>query len=403
MRKLTSFIFVFFLLFYGCKQSTEPQPPEQKPAGYQENITWPSLSDSPWPMEHHDPQYTGRSTFNGPASFNVVKLIDTLKLDAGISVGKDSFIYMPFNFFLFSLNLAGQIKFSKSFGIYTLTTPIVKKNGDIVIYYESPSAITEINKAGEIIWQYNLDFNLSTQLGIDREGNIYFTHEGTLYVLDNSGHLSWSLEDNRFGTVSSFSFSPDGKMLYLAPNKGLTILALDLTQKEVKWTFGESGNIAYPALIDADGNIYFSSEGDENNSPGFYSLNPEGKINWHFAHNMFYRHYAIHSPPTMDKYGNIYFAKDTLYSFDINGKLRWKKYIGNVSTPTPLVCDAGNNIYVTIGVIGNWGIVKLDKDGNILFSTPANAFKGETSVYSPVILDKMILMPTQDKYVYLIK
>ncbi len=403
MQKLISVIILLSLAVSGCKQSTEPTQPEQKPAGYQEDITWPSLANSSWPMEHHDPQYTGRSKFNGPTSFNVVKLIDTLQLNSGISVGKDSSIYIPYNFSFFALKSNGEMIFSKSYGIYTLTTPIVKKNGNVVIYYESPSAIREIDKAGEIVWQYNLDFNLSSQLGIDKEGNIYFVNNGILYVLDKIGHLSWSLTDTRFGNISSFSFSPDGKLLYLTPNTGPTIIAVDIMEKAIKWTFGESGNIGYPALVDADGNVYFSSYGNGNTEEGFYSLNPEGKVNWHFTHNMFHGHSATHTPPTIDKYGNIYFAKDTLYSLDISGKLRWEKYIGNVSTTTPLVCDAENNIYITIGVIGKWGIIKIDTDGNILSSTIESAFVGEPPSYSPIILDKMIVMPTQDKYVYLIK
>jgi len=403
MYKLISSIILLTIFLSGCRTSTEPVPPEKKPLGYQEDVPWPSLADSPWPMEHHDPQYTGRSKFAGPSSFNVTKLIDVPDLQPGISIGEDSVVYIPSNFIFYAVDLLGKIKFQQSYGIYTLTTPIVKKGNKIVIYYESKSSIIEIDSSGQIIWRYKLNFNLSTQLGIDKAGNIYFVNEGILYVINNNGKLFWSLADEKLGGMASFSFSPDGSILYLSRNSGPTIIAIDLNQRKIIWTFGKSGYIDYPSLIDSDGNIYFSSEGDDNNTPGFYSVSPEGKVNWHFSHNMFYWHYANHTPPTMDKNGNIYFGQDTLYSFDIDGNLRWKKYIEHVSTPTPLICDAENNIYVTLGATGRWGIVKLNSNGNILLSTSDDAFVGETSAYSPVILDKMIVMPTQDKYVYLIK
>ena len=58
-------LFANLLLLTACEDEVIQSPP--KPPGYQEDIPWPSLADSPWPMNHHDPQSSGRSKFIGPS------------------------------------------------------------------------------------------------------------------------------------------------------------------------------------------------------------------------------------------------------------------------------------------------------------------------------------------------
>ena len=41
-------------------------------AQQQIDIPWPTLSNSDWPMIKRDPQFTGRSPYNGPQTPNVV-------------------------------------------------------------------------------------------------------------------------------------------------------------------------------------------------------------------------------------------------------------------------------------------------------------------------------------------
>ena len=41
-------------------------------AQQQVDIPWPTLMDSPWPMSKHDPQGTGRSSFSGPKTSNII-------------------------------------------------------------------------------------------------------------------------------------------------------------------------------------------------------------------------------------------------------------------------------------------------------------------------------------------
>ncbi len=401
MQKLISTIILLTLAFYGCKQSTEPQQPtQQKPPGYQEDVPWPSLADSPWPMEHHDPQSTGRSKYSGPEQFNVYYKNEIMDLHAGIVSGIDSLIYAASNFLFYSIHLNGQIIYQNSFGEYTLITPLVNNQNQILINYEY-NPLFSISQAGDTLW--NFDGNgLFSQLNIGKDGTIFCGGENKLYAINNNGITEWMLIDDRIGYSFASSISPDGNMLYLSTTSNSGLLAIDLTTKTISWEFG-SFIYSYAPLVDSDGNIYFSTESDGSHPSGFYSITREGKVNWYFAHNLFNWHVPDHTPPTIDKNGNIYFAADSIYSFNYEGKLRWKKYIPNISRATPLVCDSDNNIYITLNVTGKWGLVKINSNGEILLETPADAFEGESTAYSPMLLDKLLVMPTQGKFIYLLK
>jgi hypothetical protein len=79
-------------LFLSCKKSTEPIGDSNTP-GYQEEIPWPSLADSPWPMNHGDPQSTGRSKFTGPIADTIIEEVEAINIQSGVSIGPDSTIY----------------------------------------------------------------------------------------------------------------------------------------------------------------------------------------------------------------------------------------------------------------------------------------------------------------------
>ena len=62
------FLIIILLIFISCrKDTTGIETEEPLPPGYQQDIPWPSLADSPWPINHGDPQSTGRSKYPGPA------------------------------------------------------------------------------------------------------------------------------------------------------------------------------------------------------------------------------------------------------------------------------------------------------------------------------------------------
>jgi len=396
---LSSFVFSFII---SC-DSTDPKPPE-KPPGYQEDIPWPSLADSPWPMFRSDPQNTGRSQSISSENFNIDWVIDTLDLHSGISVGEDSSIYVSSQPYLYAYNYSnGLVKWRKQIGYYTRVTPIATSENTIIVHYAGPEIkIAKLGTNGEVIWSFeNLEQDIG-QLNIDPAGNIYFMSGTILYAITKDGQLIWKKDDNRFYTNSGISFSPDGSTLYLTGNgQNNSIIAFDKTNRIIKWSFG-SGLQYDPPLIDAFGNIYFTSKVDSmnNRNPAMYCLKEDGTVKWFFSHSLWFGNSPQHSAPTMDKNGNLYFGSEIIYSLDHLGKLRWQLSLGNVSLGTPFICDVNGITLITIESNFGFGIISLHSDGSIKWNTSDNYFIGESSRFSPVIIDNTVLVPTQDKYLY---
>ena len=114
---LSLFLCLMLVLLTTCDlfDSSEPKP---LPPGYQYDIPWPSLADSPWPILHRNPQATGRggqileNLGQIKWEFNFSELGEDLV--SGVVVGTDSSIYfvteMHFSAGLYCVNYAGKLK-----------------------------------------------------------------------------------------------------------------------------------------------------------------------------------------------------------------------------------------------------------------------------------------------------
>lgn len=367
-------LILFTILVLGCNDDpTKPiAPPENNDIVPQTDIIWPSLADSPWPMHHHDPQSTGRSKYAGPKDGILSKKVPASNMDAGVSVGLSQTLYLSTDdpYIFYALDYSGNVKW-KIEGINYQSTPLISVDG--TIFCKQFDKIIAISKDGNILWNYNIAVRISgLSLAIDKEGNLYFTNfeGGTLYVIDNKGELLWKLEDDRLIDYIP-TFSPDGNTLYLM-GKDVSILAIDITTKKIKWTFGEQSLCLSP-VIDSDGNIIIISSGDkgcfQTSDVIMYSINETGEINWSNSFANFNMPRNIE--PTIDYNGNIYFGSDTLYSFTNSGKQRWKKELKDgFSVTSPLICDINNVIYIgtnnDITPLEN-KILAVNSDGNILW------------------------------------
>src|SRR3990170_325545 len=96
MKKLITIIgalmIALTLVNFQCNENIV-EPPPGNPPGYQEDIPWPSLADSPWPMYRGDPQNTGRSKFIQTISGVIDFEMDSIKLRTGFAVDEDNTIY----------------------------------------------------------------------------------------------------------------------------------------------------------------------------------------------------------------------------------------------------------------------------------------------------------------------
>jgi hypothetical protein len=372
-------LLAFLFSLTGCKN--EGTSPQELPPGYQRDIPWPSLADSPWPMNRGNPQCTGRSKFNGPKFGVVVWEFDSIYTQGSFAIGKDSTIYIMARNGLYSIRPDGKLKwfFESSFS-ENLTNPIVLSDGTIYAV-NSSGIIFALGSDGNKRWEYKTP-DYGTYLGgIVMEGmNIGI--DGTLYFLDGSktlcalslqGKVLWQITDPDFYLgPNTLTFSPDGSTLYIQCISS-SICAFDLKSKNIKWKFGNT-IISEPPLVDSDGNIYFHTISNTYNDgkPAFYSLKPDGSIRWSFVHNK-NDLIGAGADPTIDIYGNTYFASDSLWCLDYNGSLKWKTKL-DFYTIIPLVTDKDGVIYISVQTNEGIKIFAYNNVGNILWQTLLNTF-----------------------------
>lgn len=394
IRKSPFLISILILSFsFECQDNvTDPPPP--KPPGYQEEIYWPSLADSPWPINHGDPQSTGRSKYVGPKKGILAKIVDTNELQSGIVVGADSTIYCTS--YHGTSNVDGLDAFYpdgtlkwKFLAQRCMTTPLVSRDG--TIYFIDAGRLFAINPDGTKKWDYQItDAFPSRALTIGADGTLYFlsgvVNLVNLNAVNPDGTFKWSLHDTRLypGVRINLIFSNDAKTIYTV-GRDAAVVAIDIVSQTVKWYFEKEPKGLFAPVVDSDGNIYTNAYSE----PGhisFYSLRDDGTIRWEYRTN---QDLSIYYEWTIDKNGNVYFASDTLYSLDYSGKLRWKSPLGEVND-CGLVCDSEGNIFVGIG--GN-KVRAVDNSGITLWEVdvPGGGFST-----SPALLPGKLLVPSNN-------
>jgi outer membrane protein assembly factor BamB len=379
-------------MFYciSCRKSTEPIGNEKPPPGYQQDIPWPSLAESPWPMSHHDPQSTGRSSINGPVTNTIYwEYADNMDLYTGVAIGPDSTIYFvqsTSNEGFIALRPNGQVKWKLDLATdhKVPTTPIVTSGGTI-FFYNGDRKVYAVDPNGSIKREFEIEYPTHNEtFNIDLDGTLYFVgYDQTLYAYSQDGNLLWGLFDERFynqGGTIRVSFSTDGRTLYI-PGFPITLLAVDIESRQVKWTYGEN-MITQAAMVDSDDNIYILTENRLSIGPGInlISLNSNGEQRWEFNAG---EQMARDNIPTIDKHGNLYFAADSMYSLDYNGKLRWEISLSDYCD-SPLVCDLDGNIYVGLNGISILGfnsigtmLWRIDEYQPFVGGSPAIGYESE--------------------------
>jgi len=225
-------LLIFSVYFTGC-DSSEPKPPD-KPPGYQEDIPWPSLADSPWPRDHGDAQSTGRSKYPGLASGSVAWTLDSVSHNCGISIAADNSIYLStFNTFgfvagLFKVSQNGEILWYFDTGrtISNLSTPLITSDGTIIASSGYGSEMFAFSPDGTLKWRLKLDNRMAQRgINIGKDGTIYTVDwNQKLYAISQTGNVLWTLllEENiphPYATHAGSAFSPDGNLLYIREDK----------------------------------------------------------------------------------------------------------------------------------------------------------------------------------------
>jgi hypothetical protein len=386
------------VILTSCEQNPTALNEPPKPPGYQEDIYWPSLADSPWPMNHHDPQHTGRSEYVGALSGLIFDSIITRNITSGVVMGSGNELYSlsSYTSYLIAMDLSGELIWEKEIAIEGFTTPLVDNYGNI--YTTGWSNLIAFTSKGDTLWNFFLDEkNVTKALNIDKEGNIFLMDNSkTFYSITKFGKLKWRLSDERFSLLNDPAISPDGNTIFIQ-GSSVSILAIEISTGNIKWTFGEE-QLSSGINVDNWGNIFFLT--GESLISGqykyyFYSLNPDGDLRWKLLVNgnlLTLNHAAI------DKLGNIYFGIDTLYSVSFDGNINWKIPLPDTYIDGDIVCDLNSNIY--FGGLDGF-ISAYSANGSFLWKF----FGGVRGTLSPIIIGNGVVgLPIYDeRNIYLIK
>jgi len=415
----------FLLLNAGCKKDSPTEPTPTKSPGYQEDIPWLSLADSPWAMYRADPQNTGRSKYAGPTLGIIEKTIDSLVPASSIAVDNNLSIYFidavggPGDYsgaiaFDDMLNVKWYLKNERILlSSNNPSSPLVNNEGTMFYSIPLDKKFFAINRDGSTKWVLNNLKIVQTGINIGKDGTIYVVAlndsvgQWELTAISSQGELLWSLPGLGVlgDALNSMSFSPDGQTLYISGNLNETsVNAIDIVAKTKKWSFGKDRLIYNSApIVDSEGNIYTLTYHDESVT-NLYSLTPDGNIRWKYTLDTAYFVNDM-NPGAIDKNGNLYYGDKNIMVIDYKGKLVWRDSInGRISSP--ITIDNQNNIFFSVANGTSISFLCYSDKGvkkwEVLLG---NNFSNRGTNFSPAIIGNYrLLFPTyRNNFIFVIK
>jgi len=370
-------LLISFVIFTSCKEKVTNAPDTPLPEGYQQDVLWPSLADSPWPIVFGDPQWTKRSKGIGACQGVIEEISLPYANQTGISIGVDSTIYYTAVKYnnndtsgLVAIGLDGKVKWIYNMGndfpsldpgspivasdgtIYTTTTPDKRK-------------IYAINKDGTLKWEID-NAIYHSYLNLGKDGTLYLFNGRDFAAVSKEGSIKWNLSLD--GYRDRFLLSPDGKLAYFNdPINGW--LALNLETQIIEWRSLTTLPAYSGALIDYLGNIYSLSSAPDKQNISLYKMNKNGSVLWELQLA------PIKDSPlsiAISKMGDCYACvSDTLYSVSYNGNLNWKIPLGDCINGE-ISTDANSNCYFAVSERFDSQLLtyqSVDKNGKILWKT----------------------------------
>lgn len=165
-------------------------------------------------------------------------------------------------------------------------------------------------------WEHNLGGWLGTPT-VGPNGSIYIPADDGLYAFDPSGDVSWVFQTECRPRPPAIGL--DGTIYFGACD---VLYALD-PDSTLKWKLSVKTRIL-SISIGEDGTIYLGTEMGffpEGEGCYFYSVSPEGKVNWTY----FFNDSDVYSSPGFGSDGTIYVIPNdpNLYAFSPEGDLLW--------------------------------------------------------------------------------
>ncbi len=218
---------------------------------------------------------------------------------------------------------------------------------------DKPTNFYLFDSEGNVLWKHPTG-NECWGIDIAKDGSKVTAgcHDNKVYTVDKSGRLLWSFDAG--GMVRSACFSRDGKEVLSGAIQKLYLFNSDTgAKKEVSWIDEWFRNCKF----------YESDSGFIVGARTLAGFDPNRNKKWDFVMGEFPMFLGV-------DYGkNTYAAgkSRTLFSFDVNGNLRWKHRIPDHVAGAGAVTPDGSRI--VLGTVGAM-IYMFDNSGNLLWKRP---------------------------------
>ncbi|MBC7186636.1 MAG: PQQ-like beta-propeller repeat protein [Calditrichaeota bacterium] len=337
----TSFVLVLalVLLVLSCARDKTPLGPAEGPAVCpQQDIPWPSLANSPWPVMWGDMQCTARGKYPGPRIGRVVWSFSQEGLyaeEVGVAIAEDGTLYLAapnmregMRCYLFVLGPDGSLRARTFFtgpGECTSSASLLARGR--VLAVDHAGAIHEFDMQGNIQGRHQGPHgNEAAAPAVGLDGTVYFYSWGNFFSgVEPSGQVKWSRHVGSSSyslTRCSLAMSPDGRSFYTLVHDhqfGALLTAFDAHTGSVRWQATASPYFLSP-LVDNEGNVYCITFKQGADHFVVRSFTSGGQLRWASPARA---GQSTNLCMSSDGYLFAYGAGDSLLCIDCEGRVRW--------------------------------------------------------------------------------
>ena len=261
-----------------------------------------------------------------------------------------------------------NVENTTEFNVLDYETPLWPNQGyDIQNTGKSPY---DTDSNGAILWSYNVSGEITGNLAIDCNGNIYLATSTAVYALNNAVQL-WNYTQKFDGSFYGVAI---GRDVIIVPENGNTIHFINQTTGE---KFGRSniyqGSSLFAPVIDSNANIYISSEYQVSSSDYKLVIIPYSL--WENGGNptiiSLGKSQPVSSPVIVSESTAVVSCDDGLKIIDLDNKQVMSSIPGKNNGIRP-VMGPGNMIYAVL----DDNIVEITPDGNQIWKTKITGGSG---------------------------
>jgi len=259
------------------------------------------------------------------------------------------------------------------------------------------------NKYGDSLWVRDYqkpgnNYNLGHDIKLDDSGNIYIAGAASLIKYDKYGNLKWTRYDST--DYNKLVIDSLGNIYVAGLGQGRYIVAKYDQNGNRFWINKHPGaHRLHDLTLDNSGNILISVETEYNITSYDYNTikyTNDGRIIW-IRHYNGLGEYDFPYALTTDNAANVYVtgaSEDasktfncTTLKYDSSGNVIWISRIYPPVVGYDIEVDELQNVYITGRSSGTNNTIKLDIDGNIVWTRTYPTTDGFAPNYAVLILD----------------